>query len=65
VAVDEHERLAGGQCVEAGEDHRVPLGFGYLAQVELIGVSGRVRIVVESLEHILFLQVIIGVMSWE
>ena len=63
MAVDEHERLAGSQCVEAGEDHRVPLGFGYLAHVQLVGVSGGMRIVVEGHEHILFLQVVIGVMS--
>jgi hypothetical protein len=42
----------------------VPLGFGYLAHVQLVGVSGGMRIVVEGHEHILFLQVVIGVMWW-
>ena len=48
VAVDEHERLAGSKRVEAGENHRVPLGFGNLAHVQLAGVSGCMRIVVKG-----------------
>jgi hypothetical protein len=45
VAVDEDERLAGSQCVESGEDHRVPLGFGDASHIEdASGVSSQMGI---------------------
>ena len=62
VTVDEHERLAGSQCVEAGENHRVPLRFGYASHVQLAsGISSRIGIVESTHVLILFLQVVIGV----
>jgi hypothetical protein len=62
VTVDEHERLVHGERVEPGKDHWVPLRFGYFAHVQLVGVSSTMRIV-ESHDHILFVQVGIRVMS--